>query len=133
VSQPIHTKREQEEMAMSKKVLIIDDEEDVRKYLAFILNKDGYQTAVAANGQEGLEVAKRENPDLISLDLMMPNQSGTDFYRNMIKDKKLAATPIIVVSALAGRHLVVRKPVAVFDKPINADEFLAVVNRVLAD
>jgi len=114
---------------MSKKVLIIDDEADVRTYLATLLKKNGYETVVAENGHQGLEVAKRERPDLVTLDLMMPNQSGTDFYRNMLRDKDLADTPIIVVSGVAGRHLAVRKPVAVFDKPIDPDEFMAAVQR----
>jgi len=116
---------------MSKKVLIIDDEEDVRKYLAFVLKKSGFETVTAANGEEGLEAARREKPDLITLDLLMPNQSGTDFYRNLRRDRELADIPIVVVSGIAGRHLAVTKPVAVFDKPIDADEFLAAVTQAL--
>jgi CheY-like chemotaxis protein len=118
---------------MGKTILIIDDEEDVRAYLTFILKKNGYKTVTAANGQEGLEVAKRERPDLVTLDLMMPNQSGTDFYRNLIKDGDLAETPIIVVSGVPGRHLAVKKPVAIFDKPIDPDDFLAAVSRALPE
>ena len=72
-----------------KKILIIDDEADVRRYLAALLKKHGYETLTASDGVEGLEVARRERPDLVTLDLMMPNQSGTDFYRNLVKDKEL--------------------------------------------
>lgn len=113
------------------KILIIDDEEDVRKYLSAILRKAGYETVMASDGNEGLRVARAEKPDLVTLDLMMPNQSGTDFYRNLAKDKDLGETPVIVVSGLPGRHLAVREPVAVFDKPIDPAAFLAAVKQAI--
>lgn len=117
---------------MSAKILIIDDEADIRSYLATLLADEGYETCTANDGYEGLEVARREKPDLISLDLMMPNNSGTDFYRKMSRDASLAATPVIVVSGIAGRELAVKRPAAVFDKPIDPDLFLAEVRKALA-
>ena len=117
---------------MSKKILVIDDEADVRLFLTTLLEENGYDTCTAENGVEGYAVAVKEKPDLVSLDLAMPNQTGTDFYRKLIKNKELKDTPIIVVSGLAGRHLAVSRPVAVFDKPIDRDEFLAAVARALA-
>jgi DNA-binding response OmpR family regulator len=116
---------------MPKRVLIIDDEDDVRKYLVTVLKRYGYETLTASDGVEGLAIAKRERPDLVSLDLMMPNQSGTDFYRNLCKDKKISATPIIVVSGLSGRHLSVKNPVAVFDKPIDPLAFIEAVMKAI--
>jgi CheY-like chemotaxis protein len=116
---------------MSKKILVIDDEADVRTFLTTLLKKHGYETVTAENGHEGLEIARQERPDLVTLDLMMPNQSGTDFYRKLSKDKELSEIPIIVVSGVPGRHLAVKKPVAVFDKPIDPDEFMEVVNNTL--
>ena len=77
------------------------------------------------------EITEKEHPDLVILDLQMPDQSGTDFYRKLTKHKDLHTTPIIVVSGLAGRHLAVRQPVAVFDKPIDPEEFGATVDRAL--
>ena len=116
---------------MSKKILVVDDEADVRRFLTAVLEKRGYETTTAADGREAFEIAQREKPDLIILDLMMPNQSGTDFYRRLMKDSGLSDTPIIVVSGLAGRHLALKEPVAVFDKPIDPDEFGAEVDRAL--
>ena len=116
---------------MSKKILVVDDEADVRRYITAILEKGGYETVTAEDGAGALEVAQQEKPDLVVLDLQMPNQSGTDFYRKMSKDKALGAVPVIVVSGLAGRHLAVTKPVAVFDKPIDPDELLAAVEKGL--
>jgi len=116
---------------MSKKVLVIDDEADVRTFLTTVLRKGGYETTTATNGGEGLEQMRQERPDLVILDLQMPSHTGTDFYRKLTKDKDLARIPVIVVSGLAGRHLALKKPFAVFDKPIDPDEFLATVAQAV--
>jgi CheY-like chemotaxis protein len=96
-----------------------------------VLTQHGYETVAAADGREAYEIAERVRPDLVILDLMMPNQTGTDFYRRLSKDSELRDTPVIVVSGLAGRHLAVREPVAVFDKPIDPEEFAATVDKAL--
>ena len=118
---------------MSKKILVVDDEADVRRFLTAVLQKRGHETVTAADGREAYEIAERERPDLIILDLQMPDQTGTDFYRRLMKHKDLQNTPIIVVSGLAGRHLAVREPIAVFDKPIDPDEFIAAVRSALPE
>jgi CheY-like chemotaxis protein len=116
---------------MNKRILVVDDEADVRRFLTAVLEKRGYETMTAADGREAYEIAERERPDLIILDLQMPDQTGTDFFRRLTKHKDLEKIPIIVVSGLAGRHLAVREPLAVFDKPIDPDEFGAAVDRAL--
>lgn len=116
---------------MAHTILVVDDEADVRAFLTAILAKEGYETVTAANGREALEIVRRSPPDLVILDLQMPGQTGTDFYRKLNQDKELRTIPIIVVSGLAGRHLAVSKPVAVFDKPIDPEEFAATVARAL--
>lgn len=116
---------------MSHKILVVDDESDVRRFLIAVLNKRGYETIEAADGREAFEVARRERPQLVILDLMMPNQSGTDFFRRLTRDEELGSTPVIVVSGLAGRHLALREPFAVFDKPIDPEEFGTAVDRAL--
>ena len=116
---------------MTKRILVVDDEADVRRFLTAVLEKRGHETLTAVDGREAFEIAEREHPDLIILDLQMPDQTGTDFYRRLMKHKDLESTPIIVVSGLAGRHLAVREPVAVFDKPIDPEEFGATVDRAL--
>ena len=118
---------------MSKKILVIDDESDVRTFLTTLLKKNGYQTVTAEDGVKGLAMARAEKPDLVSLDLMMPNNTGTDFYRKLSKDRSLSQTPVIVVSGLSGRHLAVKDPVAVFDKPIDPDVYLAAVRKALGE
>jgi CheY-like chemotaxis protein len=116
---------------MAHTILVVDDEADVRAFLTAILAKEGYETVTAANGREALEIVRRTPPDLVILDLQMPQQTGTDFYRRLSQDRELRTIPIIVVSGLAGRHLAVSKPFAVFDKPIDPEEFAATVARAL--
>lgn len=117
---------------MSTKILIVDDEADVRVFLGAVLKKAGYEVISATNGVEGLELAKLEKPALVVLDLVMPKQSGSDFHRSLAEDPELAQTPIIVVSGLAGRQAAVDRAVAVFDKPPNPSEFIAAVKKALA-
>jgi CheY-like chemotaxis protein len=116
---------------MNKKILVVDDEADVRRFLTAVLHKRGYETLTAEDGREAFEIVERDRPDLIILDLQMPQRTGTDFFRKLNRDKELSDTPVIVVSGLAGRHLAVKEPVAVFDKPIDPDEFGAAVDRAL--
>ena len=115
-----------------KKILVLDDEKHIVTYLKTLLNQKGYETVSALNVDDALETAHKEKPDLVILDLMMPKRTGTDFARKIARDKELKNTPIIVVSALAGRELAVHKPVAVFDKPIDPDKFIAAVEEALS-
>jgi CheY-like chemotaxis protein len=116
---------------MSHKILVVDDEADIRTYLTTLLEKHDYEVVTASDGVEALEIAKREKPDLVCLDLQMPNQTGTGFYRKLTRDKELGDTPVIVVSGLAGRDLAVTKPVAVFDKPIDPHALIAAIESAL--
>jgi len=118
---------------MSKRILVVDDEADVRSFLTAVLKKNGYETVTASDGRKALEIVKEQPVDLVTLDLMMPNQTGTDFYRKLVKDDKLSQIPVVIISGLPGRHLAVKEPVAVFDKPIDPDELMAAIERALGE
>jgi CheY-like chemotaxis protein len=128
-SNPKGTERVRKEAVMPKKILVIDDEPHLVKYLTIFLQDCGYETCSAADGEEAFEVLKREKPDLVTLDLQMPNETGTRFYRNMTKDKEFKDTPVIVISGIPGRHLAVSKPVAVFEKPIDREALLYAIKK----
>ena len=115
-----------------KKILVVDDEPDQLAYISTLLKDNGYDVVTASDGRKALKTARREKPDLVILDIMMPDQTGTDFNRKLSRDKDLKDTPIIVVSGLSVRYLAVKKAEAVFDKPIDPDEFLAAVKKALA-
>ena len=118
---------------MPSKVLVVDDEEDVRIFLSSVLEREGYETLLASDGVEAFEIVDRERPALIVLDLQMPNQTGTQFYRRLTRHHELSEIPVIVVSGIAGAHLAVREPFALFDKPIDSDEFVAAVKRAMGE
>ncbi len=118
---------------MSKKILIIDDDPDIISYLKKLFETEGYETLTAKDGTEGFEILKNEKPDLVTLDLEMPNETGTGFYKHLDRNKELKDTPVIIISGLPGRNLAVRKPVAVFDKPIDTEELLKIVRETIGE
>ena len=118
---------------MEEKVLVVDDEEDVRIFLGGVLEREGYEALLAADGVEAFDVVTRERPRVVILDLQMPNQTGTQFYRRLTRHHELAEIPVIVVSGIAGRHLAVKEPFASFDKPIDPEEFVAAVERAIKE
>lgn len=83
---------------MSEKVLIVDDEKNIVSILAFNLKKEGYQVITASNGKEGVEAAFKEDPDLILLDIMMPELNGFEACK---KIREKLETPIIMLTARA--------------------------------
>ena len=82
---------------MSKRVLVVEDEKNIVDILTFNLQREGYETLSAMAGQTGLELALKENPDLILLDLMLPKMDGFDVCRNIRAQNR--STPIIMLTA----------------------------------
>lgn len=115
---------------MAKKILIIDDDPVVVKYLENLFQDNGYETCSASSSMEGLELVRREKPDLISLDLEMPGEWGPRFYRKLRKDKQLKDTPIVVVSGIDGDHAI-KDAVAFVAKPFDPDKLLGIVKRTI--
>ncbi|MCK4349455.1 MAG: response regulator [Candidatus Krumholzibacteria bacterium] len=83
----------------SYKILVVDDEEHIRKILKFKLEKHGYNVIIAENGEVALQMVRRENPDLIILDLMMPKMDGFEVCRRIRKNFQTAQIPIIMLTA----------------------------------
>lgn len=81
------------------KVTIIEDERDLAELLAYNLEKEGWQTTIAMDGKRGLELVREELPDLVILDLMLPEMNGLDVCRHLRKNRETAAIPIIMVTA----------------------------------
>jgi DNA-binding response OmpR family regulator len=88
-----------------KRVLVIDDDPDILTLLKETLEANHFECHVAASPQEGLETAIASKPHLILLDLMLPGMSGFGFMRELKKHKELAATPIVVLTALSDEEI----------------------------
>ena len=82
-----------------KKILLIDDEQDILEILSYNLEKEGYEVFTATNGNEGIEKAKQIIPDLILLDVMMPEKDGIETCQDLRKIKELQQTLIVFLSA----------------------------------
>lgn len=119
------------------KVLCIEDEPEMIDLVKLILERKGFQVVGAIGGREGLAVIRREMPDLILLDLMMPDLDGWEVYRQMKAEEALKDIPVIVVTAKAhnidkvlGLHIV--KVDDYITKPFGPQELLDSVEKVLS-
>jgi CheY-like chemotaxis protein len=122
---------------MPKRVLIIDDEEDLRTYLQTLLTKAGYETEVAVNGEEGVKAALASRPDLITLDILMPKQSGLKAYQALRESPETKDVPVIVLTGLTQQEDffggAVPRPEALIDKPIERESFVKVVSSIIGE
>jgi CheY-like chemotaxis protein len=115
---------------MPKKILIIDDDPVIVKYLQAIFSDNGYATCSASSSMEGLEVVRKEKPDLITLDLQMPGEWGPRFYRKLRKDKEVRDIPVIVVSGIDGDHAI-KDAVAFVSKPFDPEKVVGIVKNTI--
>ena len=115
---------------MAKKILIIDDDPIVVKYLQAVFSDNGYQTCTASSSMEGLEIVKKEKPDLITLDLQMPGEWGPRFYRKLRKEEELKDIPVIVISGIDGDHAV-KNAVAFVSKPFDPEKIIGIVKNTI--
>jgi CheY-like chemotaxis protein len=122
--------QEQETFTMPKKILIIDDDPFVVKYLQAVFSDNGYLTCSASSTSEGLQVVKKEKPDLITLDLQMPDEWGPRFYRKLRKDPDLKDIPVIVISGIDGDHAI-KDAVAFVSKPFDPEKIIGIVKNTI--
>jgi two-component system phosphate regulon response regulator PhoB len=130
-----------------KKILVLDDEPDVVTYLVSLFEDNDYAVVSAMDGKEGMEKVKSEKPDLITLDISMPEKSGIRFYREMKSDPELKEIPIVVVTGVSStqdggtgkdfeRFLSTRTqvppPDAFIMKPIDEAELLGTVQKLVS-
>jgi two-component system response regulator VicR len=121
-----------------KKVVCIEDEPEMIDLVKLILGRKGFDLIGANGGREGLETVRRVKPDLVLLDLMMPDMDGWEVYQKIKADKELMDIPVIVVTAKAqsidrvlGLHIA--KVDDYVTKPFGPQELLQSVERVLSE
>jgi CheY-like chemotaxis protein len=129
--------------ARDKTVLVVDDEPNVREYLAQILRDAGFTVATAADGDEALQMIRERPPDFISLDLVMPRRSGHKLLYELRKDQHLSRIPVVVVTAHARDELghsdlhdimqdkVISGPGVYLEKPVTPLDYVRCVQRAL--
>jgi len=125
-------------MAEAKKILIIDDETDVVTYLTTFFNDNGFDTIYANDGKDGVKKAIDEKPDIITLDVSMPEESGVRALRDLQENEVTKNIPVIIVTGVSidfKRFIETRKqvhpPEGYFEKPIERDKLLEKVKELL--
>jgi len=122
-----------------KVVLVVDDEDDIREYLAAALLDAGFEVITADDGLTALEEVKKRRPDLISLDLVMPRKSGAKFYRELSKNRDWAKIPVLIVTGHARddmgqadlKELTMSGPGIYLEKPVKPENYIAAVKKLL--
>ncbi|MBU2518774.1 MAG: response regulator [Proteobacteria bacterium] len=129
---------------MAKRVLVVDDEMDVRTFITTLLDSNGYKVVVAENGEQGWQKFQEKEPDLITLDVMMPKESGIKMYRDIKTNPNFASVPVLVISGLARKTFLhsqkvldkfkgqsVPEPEGYIEKPPEPDELMGEVKRLI--
>lgn len=121
----------------NKKIVYIEDEQEMIDLVSLILNRKGYNIIGANGGREGLEIVRQEIPDLILLDLMMPDLDGWDVYQQLKAEENTKDIPVIVITAKAqsidkvlGLHIA--KVDDYISKPFSPQDLVKSIERVFA-
>ena len=140
---------------MKKKLVIIDDDADMRLYYITVLGDLNLKIIEAESGEEGIKKVSEEKPDLVLLDLLMPQEGGLAVFNKIKDDPELNNTPVIIISAatsvtgvdmkyyvynrpfkerkknVTGKKIEIR-PVEYLEKPVKPEDLLNIVKKVLA-
>src|SRR3990170_7699570 len=126
---------------MPKKILIVDDDPDLVEAVTMILESKNYDVAAAYGGVEGLQKAKTEKPDLIVLDVMMPDKDGYAVCKELKADPKLSKVPVLLLTAVVSKIATTRYTQQMgleteaddyIDKPVEPDVLVQRIETLLA-
>jgi DNA-binding response OmpR family regulator len=126
-------------MSDKKFVLVIDDDPDIVTFLTALLQDNGYETDSAPDGMEGLKKTRERKPDLILLDITMPEKSGVRYYRDVREDEELKSIPVIMVTGVMKefegfihKRRQVPPPDGYIHKPVDKQLLLDTMEEVLS-
>ena len=129
---------------MTKKVLNVEDDADTRTFVSTVLEENGYAPILAKDGDEGMRKVSEEKPDLITLDILMPKESGIRMYHELKKDPILKDIPVVILSAISKRTFLraqvaltefgdetVPEPEAYLEKPVEPEDLAEILKKIL--
>jgi CheY-like chemotaxis protein len=129
---------------MKKKILVVDDEMDIRIFISTLLETNGYKPIVAKDGEEGLKMVQDNKPDCVILDVMMPKESGLKLYREIKSNEATRHIPVIMCSAVSKKTFFhshkeldryhgasIPPPEAYIEKPPEAEELISCLQQVV--
>lgn len=121
-----------------KLVLVVDDDPDARDFLVTVLEDNGYATVSAKDGSEALVMLEQNPPDLVTLDITMPEKSGVAVYRKLREDEQLRAIPVIIITGVSDdfeRFISTRRqvppPEGFIHKPLDPPLLMKMVNDLI--
>ena len=122
---------------MTCKILIVDDEPNILISLEYLMKREGYEVLVAHDGEEAMDVLRRERPRLVLLDVMMPKKTGFEVCQELRADESLKDTPVLMLTA-KGRDTDMAKGLALgasayVTKPFATKELVQKVRELLGD
>jgi len=120
-------------LARGKTILVVDDEAAIVNLLRIILSQDGVEVLGAYDGLEALDIARRERPDMVISDVMMPRMDGRELCRAIRSAPELAGTRVVLMNALHKMILVDYTEDAFIPKPFGVEMLEETVERLLAD
>ena len=115
---------------MKKKILVIDDEADIREIVRLYLIEEGFEVVEAENGQDGILTAQREQPDLIILDIMMPGINGFEVAKHLKDDPNTHDIPIVILSVLAQDSQYRHGILDYISKPFRQEELVGIIRKI---
>lgn len=129
---------------MGKRVLAVDDEDQVREFVSTILEENGYVPVLARNGEEAMDIIREDKPDLIIMDILMPKRSGIKLYRELKTTDSLRDIPVVICSGIARRTFMrsqaahhefggesVPQPEGYIEKPLKPVLLKKILNQLL--
>jgi two-component system phosphate regulon response regulator PhoB len=123
---------------MPKRILVVDDEADVVRYFKTLFEDNGYQAITAMDGVEAMQKIRTERPDLVTLDITMPNKSGVRVYRDIKENDEFKSIPVLIVTGVQPEFRTfistrnqVPPPDGYLEKPVALGEVLAEVKRLI--
>jgi CheY-like chemotaxis protein len=123
---------------MAKNILVVDDEPDVITYFTALLDENGYETRSASNGAEAIAAIREQKPDLVMLDITMPEQSGVKTYRMLKEEDEFEGIPVLIITGIAkdfknfiSSRKQVPPPDGYLEKPVQPETLTAEVNRLI--
>jgi len=129
---------------MAKKVLNVEDDADIRTFVTTVLEENDYIPIMAEDGAEGMEKVKKERPDLIILDILMPRESGIKMYHELKHNPSLKDIPIVMLSGVSKRTFLrsqaaltefgdetVPEPQAYLEKPVEPEDLAETIKKIL--
>jgi DNA-binding response OmpR family regulator len=123
---------------MPKTILIVDDERDLLAFFSTLLEDNGYRAITASDGVEAMDRVRKESPDLVTLDINMPNKTGVKVYRELKETEELKKIPVVIVTGVDSefrRFISTRRqvppPEGYLEKPLKPEDLLAMVKRLI--